>query len=232
MSRYAVLAREMRECVISGIWPTGSAIPAESELAQAFGVALGTIRQALAVLVAEGMLERVHGRGTFVSQGLRGASMLRFFRFRDATGEVPRSTILSRRKVSVTVEQAQQLALARPAQALRLERLRSLQGRPVLLEDILLPLPAFEALYRLPLTSWEDLLYPMFSKHCGITVARAQDDLSFSALDAEQAAALGLRRGDPCVRVERRAYDFAGRCIELRTTLGEAHAFHYSAETR
>jgi DNA-binding transcriptional MocR family regulator len=45
------------------------------------GVALGTLRQALALLVAEGLLERQHGRGTFVRAGLGGASMLRFFRF-------------------------------------------------------------------------------------------------------------------------------------------------------
>lgn len=232
VSRYALLAHEMRLRVVKGIWPAGSAIPAESELAREFGVALGTVRQALAVLVAEGMLERLQGRGTFVSEGLAGPSMLRFFRFRDVSGEAPRSTILDRRCVAATAQQAQQLALESPARCLRLERLRSLQARPVLLESILLPLPAFEALWQLPLKSWEDLLYPMFLKHCGLTVARAQDDLTFGALDAEQATALGLQPGHPCVRVERRAFDFAGRCIELRTTLGDAHAFHYSAETR
>ncbi|WP_119157654.1 GntR family transcriptional regulator [Caldimonas tepidiphila] len=232
VSRYALLAREMRQRVVKGLWPAGSAIPAESELAQEFGVALGTVRQALALLVAEGMLERVQGRGTFVSQGLSGASMLRFFRFRDATGEVPQSTILERRSVNATAEQAGLLGIAPPARCLRLKRLRSLQGSPVLLEDILLPLPDFEPLQRLPLKSWDDLLYPMFWKHCGITVARAQDELTFGAPDAAQAAALGLQPRHPCIRVERRAYDFAGRCIELRTTLGDAHAFHYSAETR
>ncbi|MGN5477155.1 GntR family transcriptional regulator [Cupriavidus basilensis] len=67
----------------------------ESTLAAEFGIALGTIRQAIAVLVQEGLLERVQGKGTFVRNGLTGASMMRFFRFRADAGTagmaIPRS---------------------------------------------------------------------------------------------------------------------------------------------
>jgi GntR family transcriptional regulator len=158
--------------------------------------------------------------------------MMRFFRFRDASGEVPRSTIVSRRSAAATLEQAEAFGLQRPAKCLHLQRVRSLAGRPVLCEHIVLPLPAFEALAALPLKSWDDLLYPMFAMHCGVTVARALDELSFEPLAAQQAALLALQPGHPGIRVERRAFDFAGRCIELRSTWGDAHAFRFSAETR
>lgn len=232
VSRYAQLASDMRQRVVEGAWPVGQAIPSETELAASFGVALGTVRQALAVLVAEGLLERVQGRGTFVSQGLSGASMMRFFRFRDAGGEVPASRIVERKQLAATQAQAVLLGLLTPASCLRLLRVRSLGGQPILLEKIHLPLPAFEALQRLPLASWEDLLYPMFWKHAGITVARAHDEVSFQTLDAKACAALELPAGHPGIRIDRRAFDFAGRCIELRTTWGDAHALHYSSETR
>ena len=34
------------------------------------------------------------------------------------------------------------------------------------------------------------------------------------------------------VQVNRRAFDLAGRCIEQRTTLGDAFAFQYTAQVR
>src|SRR5437868_14002795 len=82
ISRYGRIATQLRRKIVSGEWPPGTAIPAESGLAHEFGIALGTIRQAIGVLVQEGLLERVQGKGTFVRTGLSGASMMRFFRFR------------------------------------------------------------------------------------------------------------------------------------------------------
>lgn len=236
VARYGQLAHVWRQRIVSGEWPAGSAIPAESELARSTGVALGTVRQALSVLVAEGLLERLHGRGTFVTRGLAQASMLRFFRF-GATPEgsdsaVPRSHILKRRVVNASLEQAALFGLGDSAHVLRLGRLRVLADRPVLLETIWLPLPAFEPLVELPNADWDDLLYPMYSKRCGSTIVRAVDDISFDALDASQARALETEQGAPCVRVERRAFDLAGRCVELRTTLGNARDFRYRAEIR
>ena len=81
-SRYGWLAASLRARITQGEWPPGAALPAEAALAREHGVALGTIRQAIALLVADDLLERRHGRGTFVRAGLGGASMLRFFRFR------------------------------------------------------------------------------------------------------------------------------------------------------
>src|SRR5207237_9787694 len=52
---------------IQGAQP-GSPAPSERELVQHFGVARMTVRQALDALVAEGLLERVPGRGTFVAR--------------------------------------------------------------------------------------------------------------------------------------------------------------------
>jgi GntR family transcriptional regulator len=71
-SRYGWLAASLRARITQGEWVPGTALPAEAALAREHGVALGTLRQALALLVAEGLLERQHGRGTFVRAGLGG----------------------------------------------------------------------------------------------------------------------------------------------------------------
>src|SRR4051812_17605892 len=80
-SRYGGLAAALRARVLQGEWAPGDAIPAEAVLARSYGVALGTLRQALSLLVEDGLLDKRQGKGTFVSPGLGGATLLRFFRF-------------------------------------------------------------------------------------------------------------------------------------------------------
>jgi GntR family transcriptional regulator len=232
VSRYAQLAQDLRQRIVAGEWAAGAAIPAETDLAERFGVALGTVRQAVAMLAAEGIVQRVHGKGTFVTQGLNGPSLLRFFRFRGPTNEPPTARV--HRCQTVRLRAAEALALGQQTgdAALRVKRVRLLAGRPVLAEDLLLPLARFEALRALPTGEWEDLLYPMLARLCGVTVARANDELSFGHLDAATAALLDLPEGAPAIRVDRQAFDLGGQCIELRTTWGDATAFHYSAEMR
>lgn len=227
VSRYAALAAALRQRIVAGEWPAGTAIPAEDQLAAQHEVALGTIRRALELLVAEGLIERVHGRGTFVRQSLGGAPMLRFFRFGD-DGAVPRSRILARDKVGAPAAIAQALGVAAGAACLRLKRLRLLDGRPCLYEEIWLPLPLFARLARTDTATWPDLLYPLYATACGVHVHRARDEIGFGTLTATQARQLALAAGDPCAVVTRTAYDLQGRPIEARVSRGDAHAFHYT----
>lgn len=68
LSIYARMVAHFREGILSGALPVGSRIPNELELAQENHISRGTVRQALNILVNEGLLERTPGRGTFVRQ--------------------------------------------------------------------------------------------------------------------------------------------------------------------
>jgi GntR family transcriptional regulator len=65
---HAQLAGELRAGIDRGTYPRGARLPAERELMAAYGVARGTVRQALATLADEGLITSVRGRGggTFV----------------------------------------------------------------------------------------------------------------------------------------------------------------------
>ena len=128
------------------------------------------------------------------------------------------------------MNEADALGLPAGASVLTLERLSSLNGRPCLLEHIMLPLPAFAPLAASDTGNWDDLLYPMYRRVCGVTVHRAEDQLSFGLLSDEQARRLELETAHPCVQVQRCAFDLSGRCVELRTPLGDAFAFQYTAQ--
>jgi GntR family transcriptional regulator len=63
---YAQLAQSIKSKIASGEYQAGARIPAETVIGRRYGVALMTVRQAVRVLVEQGLLRRLHGIGTFV----------------------------------------------------------------------------------------------------------------------------------------------------------------------
>ncbi len=63
------LAAILRAQIESGVLPAGSPLPSILRLSQEHGMATNTVRKALTILRAEGLIESVPGYGTFVRQG-------------------------------------------------------------------------------------------------------------------------------------------------------------------
>src|SRR6185369_2339126 len=61
------LLNQLRHLILSGQWTPGSRLPSETELQYQLKISRSTIRQALNNVEAEGLIERVAGRGTFVA---------------------------------------------------------------------------------------------------------------------------------------------------------------------
>ncbi len=66
--RYEQIADTLRAEIDAGQLSRGDRLPSEAALAERFRVSLPTIRQALSVIQAEGLVEKRHGRGNFVRQ--------------------------------------------------------------------------------------------------------------------------------------------------------------------
>lgn len=69
--KYQRIADELRRQIRAGDPAPGQRMPAETDLTDRFRVSLPTVRQALAVLRAEGLIESRHGIGTFVKENRR-----------------------------------------------------------------------------------------------------------------------------------------------------------------
>jgi GntR family transcriptional regulator len=166
------------------------------------------VRKAIDLLVAEGLLERYQGRGTFVRRASFDGSLFRFFRFQSKSGErrIPKSQILKR---SVVIEDA-----------------------PVLTEDIWLPLDRFAAFVDLPLDSIGDLLYPVYEAICNQVVASATETLTVEAASPKHAKLLGIEKGTAIVVIERLAYGYDRHPLEWRRSRGPASQFLYQSEIR
>ncbi len=65
---YRQLAAILREAIERGDYPPGRPIPSENTLAQEHDLARVTVRKAIAILVDEGLVQAVQGRGVFVAE--------------------------------------------------------------------------------------------------------------------------------------------------------------------
>ena len=228
---YQSLAAILRAKVVSGQWRIGKAIPSEASLAKEFGVAVGTIRQAIAELAEDGVLIKRHGKSTAVSSGLNGQSMLRFFRYQ-LEGQkqiLPQAKVLDIKQVTPDRDIVK-LTGWKSKSLLKIHRIRLINGQPLLYEIIYLPLPQFKKLIQFKSKDFDDLFYPMYAKVCEIAVIKAKDQVSFELMKKTDAKMLLMKEGHPGVRVTRIAFDLTGKPVEYRSSIGDAMAFRYSAE--
>jgi len=80
-SKHRRIAEQLLNAIESGRWRPGEQLPSEEQLAAETASSLGTVQRALRNLVEMGVVERHHGRGTFVSGARAQERQLRHFRF-------------------------------------------------------------------------------------------------------------------------------------------------------
>ncbi|WP_087737797.1 GntR family transcriptional regulator [Paraburkholderia piptadeniae] len=234
LPRYQRLRDEMVALIAARHWKPGEAIPTEQALAKSYDVAVGTVRKAVDLLVAEGLLERFQGRGTFVRRASFDSSLFRFFRFQTRQGErrIPQSRILRREVVDAPSAVAATLQISSSARVIQMSRLRLIDDVPMLAEEIWLPYVRFAAFAQMDLNEVGDLLYPVYEAQCNQVVASATETLTVEAIDPLHARLLRIEPGTPAVVIERLAYGYDRQPLEWRRSRGPASEFIYQAEIR
>lgn len=234
LPRYQQLRDDLVRRIAAGEWAPEQAISTEAELGQFYGVSTGTLRKAIDLLVADGVLTRAHGKGTFVRRPRLDSSLFRFFRFKSVDGKPVRPTakVLDREVVKPNKTIRSALQLAPNEKAIHLTRVRLIDGQSVLSEEIWLPRARFEALTTLPLDDFEDLLYPLYERTCRQIVASATEILNVEQATEGDVALLNVATGSPIILVRRVAADFSGMPIEWRATRGAAAEFQYQVDIR
>lgn len=197
-----VQVREYVRSVIAGGTP-GSPAPSERELVNLFGVARMTVRQAMDALVAEGLLERVPGRGTFVARPRRTATPVTSFteemRHR---GMLPESVTLFARREQAGPGVARALGITVGDAIIHWKRLRRADGAPMCIEDVYLNevlLPGFLQ-GGMPTSLYDDLA------DRGMRPTWVEDNIAADVATAEEAGQLEIASGAAVLRQQRRAF--------------------------
>ncbi|RKF14300.1 GntR family transcriptional regulator [Alginatibacterium sediminis] len=93
---YIQIGELLHREIAAGQWQVGQRLPVEAQLARQLGVAVGTLRKALAKLEQEGLLERRQGSGTYVKRPPEGGAIYQLFRLELLEGAgIPHADILS-----------------------------------------------------------------------------------------------------------------------------------------
>lgn len=80
-AKHQQISDEILSAIEAGRWLPGDRLPAEDQLVLEMRASLGTVQRALRSLVGMGVVERHHGRGTFVSGARAQEGQLQHFRF-------------------------------------------------------------------------------------------------------------------------------------------------------
>ncbi|MGE5618140.1 MAG: GntR family transcriptional regulator [Sphingomonadaceae bacterium] len=228
---YHQLKELLRDRIESGEWRPGQRIPPERELCLAFNVSRATTTQALKDLERMGLVERRQGSGTFVARPKLVQSLVDFYSFTESTlarGLTPTVRILSLEVVLPTPRQAQMLRLEAGDRAIRIERLRLVNGEPVLLDVCLLPQGLCPDLVKGDLE--RRLLHDVLLEKYGIRVVEQEKWVEPVVLDDYEAGVLQTKRNALGLLVERLAYAEGKRPVEFRKMLVPGHRCKYVVE--
>ena len=238
---FSPLYQQIKALLVQGLqageWLPGQAIPSEVELAARFRVSQGTVRKAIDEMATDNVLVRRQGKGTFVATHAEQATQFRFLRLVADDGSAPQlqRRLLECRRMRAPAEVARLLALAPGEAAVQVRRLllareMASEGaglRPVVLDDLWLPGTLFKGLTAERLQAWRGPMYRLFEAEFNVHMIRAEEKLRAVAASAADAALLATPKGTPLLSVERLAYTYGDRPVELRRGLYHTEAHHY-----
>ncbi|MET0314669.1 MAG: GntR family transcriptional regulator [Hansschlegelia sp.] len=229
------LYRQVRDRLIrrlvDGVWAPGEPLPSEFQLAAELGVSQGTVRKALDAMAAENLVVRRQGRGTFVARHDEERIMFQFFKLvcDDGRRSFPQSKVLALSAGKANAAEREALKLGKDDRVIRIRRLRSIDGAPVIIENIALPDAMFPGLAAMEVPN---NLYGLYAVHFGITVASTREQLKAVALPETDASTLGVAPGAPALKIDRLALSLERQPVEWRVSTCLTDKVHYLSELR
>lgn len=212
MPLYAQIANVLREEIESGQWALGQQLPAIDDLAARFGVARATLRQAIELMEVEGLVQRQHGRGTFVACDPREQRWLRLASDWDSFLRMIEPLEPKVLKAEAAKRQPPILdGEGKPAAAYQnIKRVHYKEGVPFCTIDIHLSAD----IYRCNREKMRaELVVPLLASLPDIRIDRVHQTLTVNGASQEAARLLDLPLGAPVATVRRTISDTSGICI-------------------
>ena len=215
---YREVKRQLMEAMSGGEWKPGEAIPAERRLAERYGISIGTVRKAIDELVAENMLIRQQGRGTYVASHNRDRLLFYFFHVvpHDGAKQYPVVRLLGFARAKADKLASDKLGIALGDPVLRVRNLLSLSDSPVIVDDITIAAARFTGLTERAFRDRPSTVYNLYQEAFGTSVVRTVERLRATTADADIAPLLQVARGAPLLQIRRVALSYNDVPVELR----------------
>lgn len=233
--KYRRIATELREAIDAGDYRAGDRLPGENDLMARYGIARMTARQALGVLLQEGIAVARKGAGVFVRDftPVVRQAVKRLAQERWGQGASIWSADVDGRDLSVTTQVRKAPAPSHVVQLLELQpaetvyvRDRSfvLDGKPVMLSTSFLP----ASIVRGSAITQEDTgpggTYARLAE-LGHAPAHFREDVRARMPRSDESDAFELPIGTPVIEIVRTAYTAEGRPVEINQMTLDASAY-------
>lgn len=228
--KYYQLANILREEIKSGTWKANETIPSERQLEQQYNLSRPTIRQAIELLISQGYLYRMHGRGTFVSPAKLQKGILELTSFSEdmrKRGLKPGQIMLDFGFVDPPKDVREHLNINSPTkQVLRIKRIRTGDGEPIGIQDSYLNLVEGQEITQEELDE-RGSIYAILGEKFGIFPAEADETLEVTLASEEEAEQLNIPAGSPLLLNERILYSQDRKKIEFVSILYRGDRYKY-----
>jgi len=216
---YQTLREHLRDDIAAGRYSDGSRLPTESELVERHGLSRQTVRRAFQDLVAEGVVYRVPGRGTYASDSeQRYLRQLGSIEDLMSLSDDTTMEVLSGLRRRVDLDAASRLRLDDDIVYTVVFR-RLHDGVPFVMTTVhLAPAVAHAVLSSPGLRDGAvgtQTVIGLLEPHLSEPITQAAQSITVAPADAVVAGAVSCKSGHPMLRVDRLYSDSAGRPVEL-----------------
>lgn len=229
---YAQIKDALRARILDGTYAPHSQMPSEHELCAMFDVSRITVRQALGDLQKEGLLFKLHGKGTFVSKPKAFQNLTSLQGFAEAMSSMGYEIVnqlRSFRIVKADRHVAAKLNLPEGAPVTEIHRIRLLNREPVSLELTWVPEAFGKRLANADLATRD--IFLILENDCGVSLGHADVAIDAILADDDIVDALRVEEGSPVLRIERLTHDASGNPIDFEYLYFRGDAFQYRLRT-
>ena len=208
---YIQIAKNIRAFISDSDIDAGEALPSERELCQVTGVSRVTIRKALDVLVADKIVERKHGAGTFILPKVEhlGSSLKGFTGNASVKGHSSQAIWIVKTYGLPTIEEAAILQIAEDDKVVRLGRVRQFENQPVAIEHAVVPATLLPDITKIRESLYEALEIK------GNRPVKGTQKVRASLANPTEAGLLSVEEFSEVLRIERRSFLQDGTPVEL-----------------
>ncbi|HET7010789.1 MAG TPA: GntR family transcriptional regulator [Anaerolineales bacterium] len=228
---YVQIAEALLGRIERGELVAGARLPPERELSESLGVNRLTLRRALRELEGRGLLRRSPGIGTFVAEPKierQAGWLVSFTRGLQQRGLTPGTRLLSITTQPVDAPQARDLKLPVSEMVYVIQRLRTMNAEPVLLERYTLSQRRFAGLERFDLQGRS--VFEVLESEFGARIARARQSLEPIVAGPQESELLGIAPGAPLMLERRLSFDPQDRPVELGRDVYRGDRFRFVTE--
>ncbi|MCK1159152.1 GntR family transcriptional regulator [Streptococcus uberis] len=210
---YIKIHDAIKKDIDEGVWLIGDRLPSERDLADHFEVSRMTLRQAVTLLVEEGILERRVGSGTYVASHrvrdkMRGTTS--FTEIVHSQGKTPSSKLISYQRQLASDTEIKELQLEPSDYVIRMERIRYADNVSLVFEVASIPEKFIKDMKRDEIT---EHFFKTLVSH-GFEIGKSRQTIYAKTASERVASYLSVSRGHAILALTQVSYFSNGNPFE------------------